>query len=49
MDTTLETNGSGFNYRLSVERRFDHPPDKVWRAITQRDLLKLGREEESAQ
>ncbi len=39
MDTTLETNTCGYNYRLSLERRFDHSPEKVWRAITQRDLL----------
>jgi len=40
MDATLETNASGYNYTLSIERRFDHPPKKVWRVITKRELLK---------
>lgn len=40
MDATLETNASGYNYTLSIERRFDHPPEKVWRAIIERKLLK---------
>ena len=40
MDATLETNTSGYKYTLSIEYRFDHPPEKIWRAITERELLK---------
>jgi len=40
MNTTLDTNTGGHNYTLSIECRFDHSPEKVWRAITERDLLK---------
>ncbi len=40
MDATLAKNESGYQYTLSVERRFRHPPEKVWRVITKRDLLK---------
>lgn len=40
MDATLETNASGYKYTLSLERRFGHPPEKVWRVITERELLK---------
>lgn len=40
MDATLDTNADGHNYALSIECRFDHPPEKVWRAITERELLK---------
>jgi uncharacterized protein YndB with AHSA1/START domain len=40
MDATLETNASGYNYALIIECRFDYPPEKVWRAITERELLK---------
>ena len=38
MDATLERSGSG--YALMVERRLAHPPEKVWRAVTERELLK---------
>ena len=40
MDANLETNSSGHKYSLSIERRFAHPPEKVWRVITDRELLK---------
>lgn len=40
MDATLEQNQSGYAYTLSMERRFNQPPEKVWRVITERDLLK---------
>lgn len=38
MDATLERDGS--RYTLRVERRLDEPPEKVWRALTNRELLK---------
>jgi uncharacterized protein YndB with AHSA1/START domain len=40
MDATLEKNASGYNYGLIIDCRFDYPPEKVWRAITERELLK---------
>lgn len=40
MDATLETNTGRHNYTLSIDHRFDHPPAKVWRVITERELLK---------
>lgn len=40
MDGTLEKNTGGYEYTLSIVRRFEHPPEKVWRAITERELLK---------
>lgn len=39
MDAKLERNPSGYAYTLSVERRFPHAPEKVWRAVTERKLL----------
>lgn len=38
MDATLERDGS--RYVLRVERRLGEPPEKVWRALTNRELLK---------
>ena len=38
MGATLEEGGS--RYILRVERRFGDPPAKVWRALTDRDLLR---------
>ena len=40
MDAALDTNTSGYKYTLSITRRFDHAPEKVWRAITEGELLK---------
>ena len=40
MDATLEKTASTPAYTLSLTRRFGHPPEKVWRAVTERDLLK---------
>jgi len=40
MDATLETNTGGYEYHLSIERRFENPPEKVWRVLTERELLK---------
>ena len=40
MDATLETNASGYRYTLRLERRLAHPAEKVWRALTERDLLR---------
>jgi uncharacterized protein YndB with AHSA1/START domain len=36
---TLETTEDG-RYALRFERRFAHPPEKVWRAITEPDQLR---------
>ncbi|MCG8468770.1 MAG: SRPBCC domain-containing protein, partial [Gemmatimonadetes bacterium] len=38
MEARLERHGSG--YVLIVERQLDHPPQKVWRAVTERDALR---------
>ena len=38
MDATLEQDGP--RYTLLVERRLAHPPNKVWRVVTERELLK---------
>ena len=38
MDATLE--GDGTRYILTVERRLAEPPEKVWRALTDRELIK---------
>ena len=38
MDATFEK--SGPHYVLVVERRLAHPPEKVWRVLTERELLK---------
>ena len=38
MDATLEPNES--RYVLKVERRLAQPPERVWRAVTDRELLK---------
>lgn len=38
MDATLEKDGN--RYTLRVERRLDEPPEKVWRALTDRGLLR---------
>ncbi|MBT8488012.1 MAG: ATPase [Gemmatimonadetes bacterium] len=37
MDSTLRDDGA--RYTLTVERRLSYPPAKVWRVLTQRDLL----------
>lgn len=37
MDATLRDDGS--HYTLIVERRLPYPPEKVWRVITERELL----------
>ena len=38
MEATLERDGP--RYTLLVERRLAHPPEKVWRVVTERQLLK---------
>ena len=38
MDATLEQDGP--RYTLLVERRLAHPPEKVWRVLIERELLK---------
>ena len=38
MDAKLEKNGP--MYTLGLERRLAHPPEKVWRVLTERELLK---------
>ena len=38
MDASLTQDGG--RYILAVERFLPHPPEKVWRALTERDLLK---------
>lgn len=38
MDATLERDGG--RYVLMVRRSLAHPPEKVWRVVTERDLLK---------
>jgi len=38
MDARFTKDGSQFT--LTLERRLAHPPEKVWRALTERDLLK---------
>ena len=38
MDATLTKNGP--RYTLGLERHLAHPPEKVWRVLTERDLLK---------
>ncbi len=38
MDATLKQSGS--RYVLALERRLAHPPEKVWRVLTERELLK---------
>ena len=38
MDATLEREGR--RYVLKVERRLAHPPNKVWRTLTERELLR---------
>ncbi len=38
MESTLEKDGN--RYTLRVERRLDDPPAKVWKALTERDLLR---------
>lgn len=38
MEATLNNVESG--YVLMVQRRLQHPPEKVWRAVTERGLLK---------
>lgn len=38
MDATLTKAGSLL--RLNLERRLAHPPEKVWRVLTERELLK---------
>ena len=38
MDASLTKNGPRFV--LGLERRLEHPPEKVWRAFTERELLK---------
>lgn len=40
MDATLEKNKEKPAYTLTVEHRLGHPPEKVWRAVTERELLK---------
>lgn len=37
MGATLRHDGPRFT--LTVERRLSHPPDKVWRVLTERELL----------
>lgn len=37
MDATLTKTGS--RYALAIERHLAHPQEKVWRALTERDLL----------
>ena len=38
MDATLKKDGP--RYTLGLERRLAHPPEKVWRVLTERELLK---------
>ena len=38
MDATLTRQGT--SYTLAFERQLSHPPEKVWRVLTERDLLK---------
>ena len=38
METKFTKNGS--RYTLLVDRLLEHPPEKVWRVLTERDLLK---------
>ena len=38
MDATLTNNEA--KYVLGLERRLSHPPEKVWRLLTERELLK---------
>ncbi len=38
MEATLKKSGS--LYTLGLERRVPHPPEKVWRVVTERELLK---------
>ena len=38
MDARFSKTGSSFT--LSLERTLAHPPEKVWRALTERELLK---------
>lgn len=38
MEATLEQDGP--RYTLLVQRRLAHPPEKVWRVLTERGLLK---------
>ncbi len=38
MDCTFTAVGDG--YELAFERRLNHPPEKVWRVLTERDLLR---------
>ncbi len=38
MDATLEQDGP--QYTLHVDRRLAHPPEKVWRVLTERELLR---------
>jgi uncharacterized protein YndB with AHSA1/START domain len=38
MQATLERDGP--RYRLTVERRLAHPPEMVWRVVTERALLR---------
>ncbi len=37
MDCTFGAVGGG--YELAFERRLEHPPEKVWRVLTEKDLL----------
>ena len=39
MEAILETNGETYKYTLAIDKRFNHPPAKVWRALVERDLL----------
>lgn len=38
MEARLEQEGPG--YALVLERRLDHPPSKVWRVLTDRELIR---------
>ncbi len=38
MEATLKKSGS--RYTLGLERRLAHPPEKVWRVLTERELLR---------
>ena len=40
MTGTLESAGN--SYRLRFERRLDHSPERVWRAITEPEELATG-------
>lgn len=38
MDASFEPHGE--RYRLTFERKLKHPPEKVWRVLTERELLR---------